>query len=433
VSGLDARTVRRRYLVLRGLRWLPTGLLMPVMVLLMTDRGFTLTTIGIATAMQGVVVLCLELPTGGLADALGRRPVLLGATTVDLAAAAIFALWARSLPVLMLVWALQGVYRALESGPLDAWYVDAALDADPHADIEATLGHAGAAVGAAIAVGSITSSVLVAAAPFPRVDPLVGPLVVYLVLRVVEVTLLAVLMSEARTPVGLGGLTRTVRDVPVVVAAGVRVVRRSRALLALVAVELFWGFGMVTWETLLPPHLEQAVGSADRAAALLGPVGAGAWVASGVAAGLVPRVARRFGAAPTAAAMRVGQGLTVLAMALAAGPVGMVAAYVATYGIHGAANPVHQGMLHREVDGPHRTTVLSVNSMVAMPAGAIGGIALGALADGTSITTAMVVGAAMLAVAAPLYLVARSASRASVVSSTSPREQRSTAQVSASP
>ena len=79
------------------LRWLPTGLLMPVYVLVMTDRGFTLTTIGIAAAAQGVMVLLLELPTGGLADALGRRRVLLTATAVDIAAVAVFAFWARSL------------------------------------------------------------------------------------------------------------------------------------------------------------------------------------------------------------------------------------------------------------------------------------------------------------------------------------------------
>lgn len=411
MTALGARTVRRRYLVLRGLRWLPAGLAIPVLILLMTDRGFSLTTIGAALATQGAVVLCLELPTGGLADAVGRRPVLLGATAIDLVAIAVFAFWAHSLAVLMAVWGLQGVYRALESGPLDAWYVDAALAADPDADIETTLGHAGAVLGGAVALGSVASSILVATAPLPGIDPLVGPLVVVLAVRLVEIAALALLMTETRPAAGLRGLTRSVREVPAVVAEGVRVVRHSRALLALVAVEVFWGFGMVTWENLMPAHLEDVVGSADRAAALLGPVSAAAWIASAVAAGLVPALARRFGAAPTAAAMRVGQGATVLGMGLAAGPVGVVAGYLGTYAIHGAANPVHQGLLHREVDGAHRTTVLSVNSMVAMPAGAVGGIVLGALADGTSIPVATTVGAVALAVAAPLYLVARAASR----------------------
>lgn len=423
----DARSVRRRYLVLRGVRWLPSGLFIPVMVLLMTERGFTLTTIGMAVAAQGVVVLCLELPTGGLADAVGRRPVLLGATVVDAVAVGMFALWADTLPVLMAAWALQGVYRALESGPLDAWYVDAALAADPDADIETGLAHGGVVLGVAIAVGSVLSSIVVALDPFPAIESLAAPLVVYVAVRVVELVLLGVLMTEVRTPVGVAGLLATVRTVPTVVADGVRVVRRSRALQALVAVELFWGFGMVTWENLMPPHLEAVVGSAERAAALLGPVSAAAWVASAAAAAAVPWATRRWGPAPTAAAMRVGQGLTVLGMGLAGGPVGVVVGYLATYAIHGAANPVHQGLLHREVDSAHRTTVLSVNSMVAMPAGAIGGIALGALADGTSVPLAMGVGAAVLAAAAPLYLVARSASRSNEVSSTLSPKQRSMA------
>lgn len=411
MSPLSATAIRRRFLILRALRWLPTGLIGPVLILVMTDRGFSLTTIGIAAAAQGVVVLCLELPTGGLADAIGRRPVLLGATVVEAFAIVVFALWAHTLPMLMAVWALQGVYRALESGPLDAWYVDAALEADPYADIESGLGAGGAVLGGAIAAGFLLSSAIVALNPWPGVDPLVGPLLVSIGLRGIELVSIWRLMTEVRRPTGLSALTRTAREVPGVVREALGVVRRSRAIMALVAVELFWGFGMVTWETLLPPHLEDVTGSADRAAALLGPAGAAAWGTSAVAAALVPAVAHRFGSAPTAAVMRIGQGITVAGMALAAGPIGVVVGYIATYAIHGAANPVHQAMLHREVDAAHRTTVLSVNSMMGMPAAAVGAITLGAIADATSLPLAMLAGAVVLTLAAPLYLVARSASR----------------------
>lgn len=411
MSADDARRIRRRFLVLRGLRWLPTGLMMPVLVLLLVERGFSLTTIGVAAAAQGAMVLLLELPTGGLADAIGRRPVLLGATVIDTVAVLVLAAFAHSLPVLVLAWALMGVYRALESGPLDAWYVDAALAADPDADIESGLGAGGAALGVAIAAGSLTSSAIVGLAPFSGLDPLAGPLVVYLGIRLAEVVAIQRLMTEVRAPAGARRMSAAARDVPRVIADAVATVRRSRALKALVSVELFWGFGMVTWETLMPPRLEQVMGSADDAAALLGPIVAAAWLASAGAAAAAPRFSRRFGPAPTAASMRVGQGLTVLGMGLAAGPVGIVAGYLATYAIHGAANPVHLGLLHREVDGPHRTTVLSVNSMLAMSAGAIGGIALGAVADGAGLSTAIAAGAVTLAAPAPLYLVARAASR----------------------
>jgi MFS family permease len=146
---VNTRTIRRRFLLLRALRFLPTGLLIPVTILLLTERGFSLGQIGLVMAAQGVLVLLLELPTGGLADALGRRPVLLAATVIELSSG-ILLIFAYSLPLLAIVWALQGVYRALESGPLDAWYVDAALAADPDADIEGGLSAGGAAIGAAI-------------------------------------------------------------------------------------------------------------------------------------------------------------------------------------------------------------------------------------------------------------------------------------------
>lgn len=414
MSAEDARGIRRRFLVLRGLRWLPTGLLIPVLVLLMLGRGFSLTTIGVAAAAQGVMVLCLELPTGGLADALGRRPVLVGATVVDAVSVLVFAAWAHTLPVLVIAWSLQGVYRALETGPLDAWYVDAALAADPDADIESGLGAGGAVLGVAIALGSLASSGLVALAPFGGLDPLLGPLVVYLAIRAIELVALARLMTEVTTPRGRGHLARTARAVPRVVGEAMAVVRGSGALIALVSVEFFWGFGMVTWEGLVPPRLEEITGSSDAAAAVLGPTVALAWFASAAAAAIIPTVSRRFGPARTAASMRIGQGLTVLGMGLAAGPVGVVTGYLATYAIHGAANPVHQGLLHREVDATHRTTVLSVNSMTAMLGGAVGGIALGMLADATTVASAMVAGAIALALPAPLYLAARVASRTTV-------------------
>ena len=84
MTALDARTARRRYLVLVGLRWLPTGLLIPVTVLLALSRGLSLTEIGLVFSLQGLVVLALELPTGGLSDSLGRRPVLILASLVGL-------------------------------------------------------------------------------------------------------------------------------------------------------------------------------------------------------------------------------------------------------------------------------------------------------------------------------------------------------------
>jgi MFS transporter, DHA1 family, tetracycline resistance protein len=83
--------------------------------------------------------------------------------------------------------------------------------------------------------------------------------------------------------------------------------------------------------------------------------------------------------------------------------------------VHGAANPVHIGMLHRQVDGPWRASVLSLNSMVSQPAGALGLVVLTAIAASAGTPAAILTGAVVLAVAAPLYLVGRTATTSSTV------------------
>ena len=403
--ALGPGEVRRRFLLLRGLRWLPTGLLIPVLVLLLLERGLTLGQIGLVTGAQGLVVMLLELPTGALADALGRRRVLLAAIAAEAAAVALLVV-ADSLAALVVVFALQGVYRALDSGPLDAWYVDTAQAADPHADIERGLAHGGVVLGLAISAGSFASGGLVAIGPVAGVDALVLPLLASLALELVHLTAVAVLMTESR-PVRPAAAGRALRSTPAVIGDAIALVRSSTVLAALVAVEFLWGFGMVAFETFTPARLSEVLQDADRAAALLGPAGAAAWLLAAAGALTAPALARRLGAARAGAVLRIVQGLTVVGIGLATGPIGLLAAYLATMVVHGAANPVHQGMLHRAVLGPSsRATVISANSLTAQTGGALGGIALGALADAASLTTATLVGAAVLALAAPLYLIA---------------------------
>lgn len=175
----------------------------------------------------------------------------------------------------------------------------------------------------------------------------------------------------------------------------------------LVAVEVLWGADMIAFETFTPVRLEAVLDDAEAAAALLGPTNALAWLAAAGAAAVAPALARRAGPPLAGAAMRVAQGITVAGIALFAGAAGIVVAYVATMAVHGAANPVHQGLLHRAVTDPHhRATVVSANSLAGHMGAALGGITLGVLADATSPAVGVLTGAVLLMVAAPLYLVA---------------------------
>lgn len=61
-------TLTQRFLILLALRWIPTGLIIPVVALLPLERGLGLGELGTAMAAQGVAVLLLEIPSGALAD-----------------------------------------------------------------------------------------------------------------------------------------------------------------------------------------------------------------------------------------------------------------------------------------------------------------------------------------------------------------------------
>jgi MFS family permease len=407
---LTTRAVRRRYLTLVAMRWLPTGLLIPVFILLPVERGLSLSEIGLAAAGQGLIVLFLELPTGGLADSLGRKQVLIASALVGMTSVGIY-LFADSFAAFFAAFALQGVFRALDSGPLEAWYVDATHAVDPEAQIQQGLSGAGVALGVAIAAGALLSGLLVTLDPIQGLEALATPVVVSLALQVVGLVGVVILMTEIRTEKGWQATTRAARETPAAIKAGLQLLRDNRVLLAIVSVELFWGFGMVTFETFTPLRLAEVLGNADRAAAIIGPTASAAWLVSAAGAAMVPWLGRRMGLAPAAAMLRILQGLAVVGLGLATGVPEVIAAYLAAYVVHGASNPAHMTLLHRQVDGTYRATVSSLNSMAAMSAGAVGMIALTALAEATSLSAAMYVGAVVLAAAAPLYIPAWRQSR----------------------
>ena len=410
--SLAPGSVHRRFLVLTALRWLPVGLVIPVSVLLLSERGLSLSRIGLVVAVQGVVVLLLELPTGALADTLGRRRTLLIAGAFG-SAALLILMFGTTFAAFAVYYGVMGVFRALDSGPLDAWYVDASLAADPDADIETGLASGAAVLSAAVAGGALLAGGVVAVAPVA--NPLVVPVVLAFVLQLTQVVAVAVLMHEPPRARRTGPPRSAGREVAAVMGDALRTVRGSRALVALICVEFFWGFGMTTFETLFPPRLAEVVDSATTAATLLGPAVSAAWVASAVGAALVPVAVRHATPVTCAIAGRLLQGLTVAAMGVVAGPAGLLTAYLGTYLIHGAANPVHRALLHRRVASGQRTTVASLNSMVAQPGAALGAVVLGAVADAASLSAAMIAGAMVLAAAAPLYLAARSPVKAAPV------------------
>ena len=412
MTAVGAVRARRVLLLLTFTRWFPVGLVIGMTTLLELQRGMSLSQVGLIAATQGFVVLGLELPTGGLSDAIGRRPVLLMAGVIGLASWLVFT-YAHTVAVFALAMALQGVYRALDSGPLEAWYVDCAQADDPEVQIDRTLAHAGTVLGVAIAAGALISGGLVACHPFAGHSALLLPFWVAMAGMTVH---LAGTFWFVREPVIAHEHDQprwwaSVRRTPQVVRDGIRTLREVRVLRCLVGVEVFWSIAIIAFETLNPIRLAELVGGETRAGAILGPISAAGWGLFSAGAVLAGLLSRRIGVASTAVVSRVLNGAFVVVMGLATGPIGLITAFLITYTVHGAANPMHATLLHRQATPRNRATVLSMNSMVAGGTASVGALLLTSLAQHTSTALAIVVAGAFSILGALLYLPALRAER----------------------
>ena len=79
--------------------------------------------------------------------------------------------------------------------------------------------------------------------------------------------------------------------------------------------------------------------------------------------------------------------------------------------MHGMNGPPHEALLHREAEAKNRSTVLSINSMMAFLAFAVAGPILGLMADRVSLAAAMVTAGAVSILGALFYLPARRSER----------------------
>lgn len=393
---LSVSAARRVLLLLTLTRWLPIGFIVALLILWKLDRGLSLSQAMTAAAVTGFVVFATELPSAGIADSLGRRPVLILAAVVNVLAA-LALLVADSFAAFVVAAVLTGIFRALDSGPLEAWYVDTVHRSMPGADVGQDLARMAGVLGGSIAVGSLASSGLVAWHPIAGRSPLWLPVAVCLALSIVHLVATVVLLREpARLDErGLAAAKRSVMEAPGVIRSGLALLRDNRVLRGLILLELFAAMAMISFESLMPVRLAELVGGEAQAAIAMGPVAAAGWAVFAVGAAASGWLSVRIGVARTAILGRVLVSLAAVSMGLALGPVALIATYLLTYSLHGFGGPVYNALLHREASASNRATVLSLASMTMFAAFAVGSTTLGALADRTSTPVGMIVAGAL--------------------------------------
>ncbi|GAA3958790.1 MFS transporter [Actinoplanes auranticolor] len=408
----------RRYALLNALLWLPAGLYLVPLVLLMLDRGLTVPVIAVVGVVYGLTIAVLELPTGGLADVLGRRPVLIASAVAGAAGLLLLGL-AATVALFVASAVLRGAARALSTGPLEAWYVDT-VHADQGRDTDLTAGLARGEVAASLSLGAGT----LVGGLLPLVVGDVGPLpalaVPVLMAAAVEVLRAVLTAGLPEPPHPRPAIGAVLRGVPATVAAGLRVAGRDRALTRVMLAAGGAGVALGTIELLTPAWLA-GLSTGPRAAATYAVVAAAGFGADAVGGMLAAWTVRRFASHARAATA----GWTVSALALAglagcamlSGTVAMVLAGIAYCLLFiglGAAFPAQAHLLHERVEPGERATVLSVQSLLMQAVGAVVIPVIGWQATRNGIEAGYAVSAVVLLASAGLFLRLRSGTRPAV-------------------
>lgn len=425
MTALAPEAARRVLLLLTATRWLPVGLTVAIVLLRPLEQGLTVTQVLTLSAIGGVVTVALELPTSGFADAFGRRSVLVAAAGVNVVAAVLFVL-ADDVAAFLVVAVLTGVFRALDSGPLEAWYVDTVHVHRPGADVDQELSAAGTVLGASIALGALVSGLLVWWAPLDGVldSPLTLPLVLTAALGALHLVALLVLLREpprATDGTRASRVLAGVRAVPAVVVGGLGVLRRSRALVGLLVAEAALALAMLGFESMVPLRLAELLGSTDEAGALMGVTAAVGWAVFAGGATLGGWLSRLVGVTRAAVATHVAVALGVVVIGLATGPVGLLVGYLAAYGVFGGVGPLHGTLVHREADASNRATVMSLGSMVSFGVFAAAAPLTGLLSRTTSTGLAVLVLGGLCLLGALAYRPARAAEQRRTLSAAAAR------------
>ena len=385
---ITAAQAQRRYLFLTWLRWSATGLIIPVQVLLYAARGIDLPTIGLLMALYSGLVVVLELPTGGLADQLGRRRTMLIAA-VFLVATPLVAAFAQVWWHFAVAAVTSALGRALGSGPVEAWYVDTVRAADPTAPLRRGISWGWAVecvgLGGAAVIGGSLPRFFRELPDDGLITPISVPALAAAAVAAVSLVAHAALMKEPRRSAAVD-LRAAVQAVPAQISHGVRLASRDPIIRLLVLRTAAFGLAINTLETLSPLQFAGLLGGAERGAAAYGLLAAGAFLGTAAGAASAPALCRLRPSAPLSVAA-VCTGLSTVALgaiALTAAGLGGFAlaavAYLGAYILSGPAGPLAAEALHERVSGRERATVVSVASLALQLGGFVGALLVSRLA-----------------------------------------------------
>jgi MFS family permease len=410
LNAMPADPLARAYHRSLALRWLATVLALPVLVPLLLARGLDLSQVALVMATFAAVTAALEVPTGGLADAFGRVRVTVLADAGTLLAQLAFML-APGLPGLLAAAALGGAARALGSGSLEAWYVDARRARDPAGDLQGPLARAGVVQSLVLALAMLVGGAL------PLLAPLLGiaeagdvralqlTYAAAAAVWIVSITVTSRLHEVRSASADARRATRAAARPDRVARVALTVLRSDAPLVVLVMIGATLGAVVMGMETFLPAELQARWGP-EGVSVVLGTVMAVAFGATAAGQALAARQASTAWTAPLTGAVlgavliSLGTGVVALDTTALARVAAIALAAAGSWSVYlglGLATPSLAAAFHDRVPSAQRATMLSLRSLAAYAGGVVATLALGRLAEGAGLVPVWLVVAGLAA------------------------------------
>ncbi len=355
---------------------LAASLIWGVNTLFLLDAGLSNLEAFAANAFFSVGMVLFEVPTGVVADTLGRRvSYLLGTLTLAATTVMYWALWVAHGPFWM--WAIVSVLLGLGftffSGAVDAWLVDALAATGYTGPLERVFGRGLALSGAAMFVGSLAGGALAQATDLGM------PFVARAAILVIMFVVAALVMHDLGfTPAGRAHPIAATKEV---MRASVRYGLGRPPVRYLMFASFFTtGVGFYVFYALQPYLVElwgdpDAYSIAGLAAAIL----SGAQVIGGW---LAPQARRLFRRRTTLMLLSLAVStLVLLGLGLNRSFWLALLLLVAWGLVEAVTGPVRQAYLNDMIPSAQRATVLSFDSLMGSAGGAVIQPVLGRSAD----------------------------------------------------
>lgn len=400
--ALTPLRVQRTYLVLMLGNTLATSFIWGINTIFLLDAGLSNLEAFAANAFFTAGMVLFEVPTGVVADTVGRRAsYLLGTLTLSASTLLYVLLWQIHAP--FWAWALVSILLGLGftffSGAVEAWLVDALTATGFTGALETVFGRGQIVGGVAMLTGSVAGGFVA------QQTSLGVPFLLRGAVLVIMFAVAFVLMHDVGFTPEKGG--RPLAEMRRIAAASIDYGLRVPAVKWLMLEALFTGGVGIYAFYALQPYLLELYGDphAYQIAGLVAAIVAGAQILGGIAA---PRIRRLFARRTSALIATAAASLATLVAIGRIESFAAVLALIVVWGLLFAATmPIRQTYMNGLIPSRQRATILSFDSMMSSSGGVWAQPVLGRAADAWGYASSYLLSAGISALAIPCLVMSR--------------------------